>query len=52
VWLEEEEERKEMIQEDRCSKNGGENKINRIQSVDGCGWKHGKMEREKEKPKD
>lgn len=25
---------KEMIQEDRCFQNGGEEKINRIQSVD------------------
>lgn len=48
MWLEEEEERKEMIPEDRCSQNGGEEKINRIQSVDGYGWKRGKMKRERE----
>lgn len=39
---------KEMIQEDRCFQNGGEEKINRIQSVDGCVWKRGKIERERE----
>lgn len=39
---------KEMIQEDRCFQNGGEEKINRIQSEDGCGWKRGKLKRERE----
>lgn len=39
---------KEMIQEDRCFQNGGEEKINRIQSVDECVWKREKTERERE----
>lgn len=47
MWLGEEEERKEMIQEDRCSQNGEENKQNTVSGrVRVETWKDGERERE------